>query len=35
VTGRGREWGGVAVLIGALASPPILTQLLGWASGLG
>jgi hypothetical membrane protein len=35
VTGRGRGWGGVAVLIGALASPPILTQLLGWASGLG
>jgi len=35
VTGRGRGWGAAAVLVGALASPPVLTQLLGWASGLG
>ena len=35
VTGRGRGWGAIAVLVGALASPPILTTLLHWASGLG
>jgi hypothetical protein len=35
VTGRGRGWGAVAMLIGILSSPPLLTRLLGWASGLG
>jgi hypothetical protein len=35
VTGRGRGWGALAILLGILASPPILTRLLGWASGLG
>jgi hypothetical protein len=35
VTGRGRRWGAVAILLGVLASPPVLTKLLGWASGLG
>jgi uncharacterized membrane protein YcjF (UPF0283 family) len=35
VTGRGRGWGAVAILIGILSSPPLLTKLLGWASGLG
>jgi hypothetical protein len=35
VTGRGRGWGAMAILIGVLASPPLLTKLLGWASGLG
>ncbi len=35
VTGRGRGWGAFAVLVGALASPPLLTTLLHWASGLG
>ena len=35
VTGRGRGWGAVAIVIGLLSSPPLLTRLLGWASGLG
>jgi hypothetical protein len=35
VTGRGRGWGALAIVIGILASPPLLTKLLGWASGLG
>jgi hypothetical protein len=35
VTGRGRGWGAVAIVIGILSSPPLLTRLLGWASGLG
>ena len=35
VTGRGRGWGAVAVVIGVLSSPPLLTRLLDWASGLG
>jgi hypothetical protein len=35
VMGRGRAWGALAILIGILASPPILTRLLDWASGLG
>lgn len=35
VTGRGRGWGAVAIVIGILSSPPLLTKLLGWASGLG
>jgi uncharacterized membrane protein len=35
VTGRGRGWGAVAIVIGVLASPPLLTRLLAWASGLG
>jgi hypothetical protein len=35
LTGRGRAWGAVAVLIGVLSSPPVLTRLLDWASGLG
>ena len=35
VTGRGRGWGAVAIVIGILSSPPLLTRLLDWASGLG
>jgi hypothetical protein len=35
VTGRGRAWGALAVVLGVLSSPPLLTRLLGWASGLG
>jgi hypothetical protein len=35
VTGRGRVWGALAIVIGILSSPPLLTKLLGWASGLG
>jgi hypothetical protein len=35
ITSRGRGWGAVAILLGVLASPPVLTRLLGWASGLG
>jgi hypothetical protein len=35
VTGRGRGWGALAVVVGILASPPLLTRLLSWASGLG
>jgi hypothetical protein len=35
VTGRGRAWGALAVVIGILSCPPLLTRLLGWASGLG
>jgi hypothetical protein len=35
VTGRGRGWGAVAIVIGILSSPPLLTKLLSWASGLG
>ncbi|MEJ1230476.1 MAG: hypothetical protein WDM88_07425 [Galbitalea sp.] len=35
VTARGRTWGAAAVVVGILASPPVLTRLLGWASGLG
>jgi hypothetical protein len=34
-TGRGRGWGAVAIVVGILSSPPLLTRLLGWASGLG
>jgi predicted permease len=34
VTGRGRTLGAVAVILGILASPPILTRLLAWAAGL-
>jgi len=35
VTGRGRRWGVIGILLGILASPPVLTRLLDWASGLG
>ena len=35
VTKRGRGWGAMAIVIGVLASPPILTNLLRIASGLG
>ena len=35
VTGRGRGWGVLAILLGVLSSPPLLTRLLSWASGLG
>ena len=35
VTGRGRGWGAVALVVGILSSPPLLTRLLDWASGLG
>jgi hypothetical protein len=35
VTGRGRAWGALAVVLGILSSPPLLTRLLSWASGLG
>jgi hypothetical protein len=35
LTARGRAWGAVAIVIGVLSSPPVLTRLLGWASGLG
>jgi hypothetical protein len=35
VTGRGRGWGAIAIVIGILGSPPLLTRLLDWASGLG
>ncbi|HEY1530633.1 MAG TPA: hypothetical protein VGF80_07455 [Galbitalea sp.] len=35
VTGRGRGWGAVAIVVGILSSPPLLTRLLDWASGLG
>jgi hypothetical protein len=35
VTGRGRGWGAVALVIGILSSPPLLTRLLAWAGGLG
>ena len=35
VTGRGRGWGAVAIVIGILSSPPLLTRLLSWAGGLG
>ncbi len=35
VTGRGRGWGALAIVIGILSSPPLLTRLLSWASGLG
>ena len=34
VTGRGRGWGAIAIVIGVLSSPPLLTRLLEWASGL-
>ncbi|MCU1550007.1 MAG: hypothetical protein JWR36_567 [Glaciihabitans sp.] len=33
--GRGRGWGVAAILIGGLASPLVLTRLLGMFSGLG
>lgn len=33
--GRGRTWGVIALVFGLLASPPLLTRLLDWASGLG
>ena len=35
LTGRGRAWGAVAIILGVLSSPPVLTKLLAWASGLG
>jgi hypothetical protein len=35
VLGRGRAWGAVAIVFGVLASPLVLTRILGWASGLG
>jgi hypothetical protein len=35
LTGRGRGWGAVAIVLGVLSSPPVLTRLLDWASGLG
>jgi hypothetical protein len=35
VTGRGRAWGALAIVLGILSSPPLLTRLLSWASGLG
>jgi hypothetical protein len=35
LTGRGRVWGAIAIVLGILGSPPVLTRLLGWASGLG
>jgi hypothetical protein len=35
VTARGRGWGAIAIVIGILSSPPLLTRLLAWASGLG
>jgi hypothetical protein len=35
LTSRGRVWGAIAIVIGVLSSPPVLTRLLGWASGLG
>jgi hypothetical protein len=35
VTGRGRAWGALAIVLGVLSSPPLLTRLLSWASGLG
>jgi hypothetical protein len=35
LTGRGRVWGAVAIILGVLSSPPVLTKLLAWASGLG
>lgn len=35
VTRRGRAWGAVGIVLGVLASPPVLTRVLAWASGLG
>ena len=35
LTGRGRGWGALALLLGILSSPPVLTKILSWASGLG
>jgi hypothetical protein len=35
VTARGRGWGAMAIVIGIISSPPLLTKLLDWASGLG
>lgn len=35
VTGRGRVFGALAFVLGVLASPPVLTRVLGWFSGLG
>jgi hypothetical protein len=32
---RGRGWGAVAIVLGLVANPLLLTKLLGWASGLG
>jgi hypothetical protein len=32
---RGRGWGAVAIVLGLAADPLLLTQVLGWASGLG
>ena len=32
---RGRGWGAVAIVLGLAADPLLLTNLLGWASGLG
>jgi hypothetical protein len=33
-TGRGRGWGLLAIVLGILASPPLLTDILNWAGGL-
>jgi hypothetical protein len=33
--GRGRGWGVVAIVLGLIANPLLLTKVLGWASGLG
>lgn len=35
VTSRGRGFGAIAIVVGILSSPPLLTKLLAWASGLG
>ena len=35
ITNRGRGWGLFAIALGILASPPILTDILNWAGGLG
>jgi hypothetical protein len=35
VTGRGRRWGAIAIVLGVLACPLVLTRLLDWAGGLG
>jgi uncharacterized membrane protein YuzA (DUF378 family) len=34
-TKRGRGWGLFAIVLGILASPPILTDIMNWAGGLG
>lgn len=35
VTDRGRRWGAIAIVLGIVACPFVLTRLLDWASGLG